>query len=205
MNKLKVLYELLKTMKSKEVVTGSLTAKVEKGQVKMFGLESEFEKNLVTGQTKSKVNVEMDYEGSTTGGEPGESPAVFCHPAGKGHSDHYHGFHRRGNLQAMFSRWAFGISLLQALQLEEKEGKKVVFTLNAKDLPADLQALFQEKMGHAAFRHPHNGVMKAFLSAASLDLVVTVLVNEQSEVEKIRVRAANEAGLTADGELSLQW
>lgn len=208
MNKLIVLYDMLKTMRSKEVVTGSLAAKVEKGQAKVFGLESEFEKNLVTGKTKSKVNVEMDYEGKPAGGEPDKPHYEHCHLAREGHRgfEHHHGFHDRGDLRVRFSRWAFCINLLHSLQLEKKEDKKMVFTLNAQDLSEDVKELFQQRMRHAAFRHPHGvGLMKLFQSSASLDFVMTVLVNEQAEVEKIRVVAVNEEELTATGELSLQW
>lgn len=208
MNKLKAIYDVLKIMKSKEMVTGSLTAKVEKDQVKMFGLESEFEKNLVTGKTKSKVNLEMDYEGRPSGGETGEFRFEHCHMMRGGHDGfhHHHGFHRWCGLRPMFSHWAFGISLVQALQLEPGEDKKVVFTLNTKDLPEDVKELFQQRIEHAAFRHHHGGrLMNVFQSSTVPDLIAMVLVNEQLEVEKIQIHAANEDGLMINGELSLRW
>jgi hypothetical protein len=106
----------------------------------------------------------------------------------------------------MFSRWAFGISLVQALQLEAGEEKKVVFTLNSKDLPEDVKELFQQRIEHAAFCHPHGGrLLNAFQSSTFPDLIAMVLVNEQLEVEKIQIHAASEDGLMINGELSLRW
>lgn len=69
MNKIKLLYDVFKTVKSKEVFTGVFKAEIEKDQMKVFAIQNEFEKNLSTGQIKSKVNAEADYVGRTVGDE----------------------------------------------------------------------------------------------------------------------------------------
>ena len=65
MNKIKLMYDVVKTLKEKEVLKGSVKAEARKNEVKVFRLEKEFEKNTLSGQVKSKISTELDYEGKT--------------------------------------------------------------------------------------------------------------------------------------------
>jgi hypothetical protein len=52
MNRIKLLYDVMKTIKTKEILTWML---------------NDFEENLSTGQIKIKMTASVDYEGIMTG------------------------------------------------------------------------------------------------------------------------------------------
>lgn len=53
MNKIKVLYDVFKTMKEKEVFKGSVKLEATKGDVKVLSFSNEFETDTKSGETKS--------------------------------------------------------------------------------------------------------------------------------------------------------
>lgn len=63
MNKIKVLYDVFKTMKEKEVFKGKLKFEATKGEVKVLSFSNEFETNTKNGETKAAINVDFDAEG----------------------------------------------------------------------------------------------------------------------------------------------
>ncbi len=214
MNKIKFLYDVAKTMKAKEVLNGVLKAEVEKDQVKIFSIQNEFEKNLSTGQTKSKVTAEMDYEGRTGTQEhwarfDREREQHDFHR----HMPHFHGRGREG-LKEKFAKCALALGLLDAVKTEEQEDKTIVISLNANDLSADMKLLFHERMNQAGGHH-HNGhrLMHEFCSVNELDLVISLHINKNYEVENILITAggnqtdgqSQQHDLKAQAELSFVW
>ena len=51
MNKIKVLYDVVKTMKEKEVFKGNVKFEAAKGAVKVLSFSNEFETNIKSGET----------------------------------------------------------------------------------------------------------------------------------------------------------
>jgi hypothetical protein len=100
MSKIKLLYDVITTMKDKESCRGKLKVEGSKDQVKIFGLDNEFEKNMADGRVKAKVTLEMDNDGKKV---KHESTTEFegCGSHGTGHrgfmghmfSHHCHGQH----------------------------------------------------------------------------------------------------------------
>lgn len=190
MNKIKVLYDVVQAMKTKEVFKGTLTVQVHKDETPLFLLRNEFEKNLLTGQTKAKINTELDYQGRVA---KHESNTEFTIP----HSGEYHRHHEFirhlhhshaagcGGLKGKLSKIAFALSILTALKTEEQEGKTIL-SLSAKDLPEDAKMLLSEKVSRAGACHRHgHGFLKEFGAAEHLDFAINMFINKSSEVEKV--------------------
>ncbi len=193
MNKIRILYDVMNTMKAKEEVKGVLQVQVEKDQATILSLQNEFEKNLLTGKMKTKVTASLDYEGKTQGHHAED--AAPCPPERTHHDwlHHMHHFpsHRRRGLKEIFSKWTFALSLLNALQFEERAGKITVISLSANDLPEDMKKLFSERINHASRRHDRrHGLIREISSIDHLDGKLSIFINPDYEVEKIVVTAA---------------
>ena len=63
MNKLKLMYDVVTTMKDKEVFNGTLQLTGNHGGVKVVDFWNEFEKNTATGQVKTKIRAELNHDG----------------------------------------------------------------------------------------------------------------------------------------------
>ena len=216
MNKIRVLYDVMNTMKAKEEVKGVLQVQVEKDQATILSLQNEFEKNLLTGKMKTKVTASLDYEGRIQGHHAED--AAPCPPERTHHDwlHHMHHFpsHRRRGLKEIFSKWAFALSLLNALQFEERAGKITVISLSANDLPEDMKKLFSERINHAGRRHDRgHELIKEISSIDNLDIKISIFINPNYEVEKVVVTAAgnqmdaqtSQHDLKADAQLVLVW
>jgi hypothetical protein len=216
MNKIRVLYDVMNTMKAKEEVKGVLQVQVEKDQATILSLQNEFEKNLLTGKIKTKVTASLDYEGRIQGHHTED--AAPCRPERMHHDwlHHMHHFSSRGRrgLKEIFSKWTFALSLLNALQVEEREGKITVLSLSANDLPEDMKELFSERIIHAG-RHHHQGhsLIREISSIDHLDIKLSIFINPNYEVEKVVVTAegnqmdaqTSQHDLKADAQLVLVW
>lgn len=189
MNKIKVLYDVVKTIRNKEVINGILIADIQKDQTTIFAIKNEFEKNLLTGQTKAKINTELDYEGKSV---KHESATEFTIPFGRGRFHggmppmHHHGG-RCGGLRGRFSKLAFALGLLNALEIKEQENSTLVLSLEAANLPDDAKEMVRERMSHAGAHHPRHGFMKEICSLEKLDFKVTVFINPNYDIEKVLV------------------
>lgn len=201
MNKLKVLYDVVTVMQNKETLSGILTAQVHKDEEQLLALQNEFEKNLQTGQTKAKINTEFTKFHSDEC-----NCREFFRSLNQGHGA---GCRLKGKL----TKLAFAMSILNALQVSEQDGKTMVISLNFVDLSEDAKALFGEKIRQArACRHEHGG-MKECCAVENFDGGVNIFVNKNFEVEKIvlSLNGSTKDGqsakhkLAAQAELSFVW
>ncbi|QDR82599.1 hypothetical protein [Sporomusa termitida] len=188
MNKLKLLYAVVKTLKSKEAITGILTAEVQKDQKKIFFLHNEFEKNLATRQVKAKIATELDYDGKAVKHESNNEFTLdrFCehgHHPGRPFPSPGHGF-RHGGFRGGLTRLSLLLSLLDALQATEQEDKSIQLTLNSADLPADLQTLLYEKLSGKHPHHRHHGLMNEFATVADPRFMVSIFIDKSHEIQK---------------------
>ena len=62
MSKIKLLYDVFKTMKDKEGFNGDVKIEAIENEKKVFSLSNEFSTNKETGTTKAKISTEVDYE-----------------------------------------------------------------------------------------------------------------------------------------------
>lgn len=181
MNKLKVLYDVARAAKSKAVMAGVLTANISKDEATVFSIKNEFEKNMLTGQTKAIINTD------------------FCPPAGRcgfhgfapgmrQHGGHHGGHHggRCGGLKGHFSRLAFALALLQAVEIEEQESNGAVISLEAAKLPDDMRELVRERIKHSGALHGRHGLMRELCSLEQSDFKVRLHITASHDIEKIQ-------------------
>ncbi len=218
MNKLKLLYDVVKVLKNKEAFNGNLTVQVHKDDTQLFSLENEFEKNLVTRQTKAKITTQLDYAGKTVKHES-NTEFTLSGPGGCRHHEFFRRLHQSQaggceGLKGKLSRLSCALSVLMALQTKELEDKTVVLSLSAGDLSEDTQAHLREKMSQAGACHQHcHGLLTEFCQAPDLDFVIEMFINKRNEAEKVVLTLAGTPqdehnvphDLTARVELSLVW
>jgi len=211
MNKIKVLYDVVKAIRNQEEGSGILTADIQKDEISIFTMKNQFEKNFLTGQTKAKINTQVDYEGKTV---RHDGDTEFSMPSGRGLHHGHHGMAHRHHFGAMaamqhhdgrcghmggrFAKLAFVLGLLNALEIKETEDNTLVITLNSADLPDDAKDLMRERMSHGSTHHSRHGFMKEFSNLKQLDFTVTVWLDANCNVKKA---AGIFAGIQQDEQL----
>lgn len=190
MNKIKLLYDVVKALREKDVLNGVATAEVQKDQVRIFYIKNEFQKNLLTMQTKANITTEVDYEGKKVKHQSTTELTNHC----PGHGIHHRGFghmhhtdRKCGSIKGKLSKVAFLLSLLNNLQASEQENKTTLITLELSEMPADIKTLIQEKMGQDDSYHDHdrNCFIKEFCAIEKGNFSFAMTVNKSSEIEKI--------------------
>ena len=193
MNKLKLMYDVARTMKAKEKVNGVLTARVLKDKDEVFSLRNEFGKN-VTGEASTKVSCELNLDGSkvkresltefSTQGDKrhGLLGRLFRH-----HRHHQHGECGCSGIRGFFSRISCALGILSSLQAEEEENGSAVISLTLSEIPEELRGLLLEKVNQRHGCHQHCGVLAEGDALEMLDGVVVLTVNKGREIEKLTV------------------
>jgi hypothetical protein len=227
MNKIGLLYDVVKALKEQEKFEGTLQVTVNKDQTKIFGMESEFLKNLQTGAVRSKVKTAFDCDDRQM---KHESQTEF-------NLKDWHGFHGCGHHHGMphrlqhhgqgrgvkegLQRLAFGLQLLNQLKVEEQADQSLVLTVSSKDLPAELR---QEIAEHVSRHHQfHQRVESApgrggdcwslFHQVTDPEVELCVFIKPNKQVEKL-ILVVNGTGQDDQGketsiegklELDLVW
>lgn len=193
MNKLKLLYDVVQTLRDKEVINGVATVEVKKDQAKIFYIKNEFQKNLVTMQTKASVTSEVNYEGKQV---KHQSTTEFTkHCPGNGMHGMRHGLFRHmnhaggrcGSIKDKLTKLSFVLGLLNNIKAEEQEDKTILVTLEVSELPEDIKTLLQERMSHAESDHSrgHCCFMREFCCLEKGKFSFAMTVNKNYDIEKI--------------------
>ncbi|HBV98512.1 MAG: hypothetical protein JL50_20750 [Peptococcaceae bacterium BICA1-7] len=201
MSKIKLLYDVITTMKDKESLSGTLKLEGRRDQVKILGLDNEFEKNMAEGSIKAKFSLEMDCEGKKV---KHESSTQFdrssCHGGGQ-HSfmgrimaHHCHGHHSHHGhtgpccgLKERLARLSFLLSVLNSMKVKDQEDKSTVLSLDFADITGEMKKTIHEKLLHKMAQH-HNGhqcVCKEFSDLDDLKAGLNILINKNREIEKV--------------------
>ncbi|MDQ7092030.1 hypothetical protein REC12_00275 [Desulfosporosinus sp. PR] len=205
MSKLKLMYDVINTMKDKEAIKGILSLEGTKDQTKIFGFVNEFEKNLDSGETKLKISTELDYNGKKV---KHDSQTEFTQQGCHGHGHHMqhmqHGFmghmhhHRQvsleghedlkcAGLKGKLTKLAYMLNILNQIKVEEQADQSVLVSLSLKEIPDDLKKVFQERMNHHAIpeHREHHGLMKEFFTLQEPEVQFKLWVREAKDVERI--------------------
>jgi hypothetical protein len=229
MNKVKILYDVVRTMKGKNVFKGALKAEGMKDEARVFSFDNVFERNNTKGQIKAKTSTDVDFEGRKMKLEnnidleiPGcKGPHSFMkHMHAHHHAQHCHGEHS-GGIKEGLNRIVAVLGMLNSLKVEEQEDKSVVLSLESADIPEEIKKAIHEKIQqhkseeHEGMHgnHEHHKFMKEFHSMDKADFKLRIIINKNSEVEKVTLEVDGEQTDAKDdkhvmkmqAELNLAW
>lgn len=220
MNKIKVLYDVFKTMKEKEVFKGNIKLEAAKGDVKVLSFSNEFETNTKSGETKANINVDLDAEGKKVKHESNsEFNIKNCPHHGFHRGMHMHGVHGHGGIKGGLSKITFVLNLLNNVQVEEKDEKNII-SLELKEVFKEIKDMHKEfhegideekimehikqmKEGSNRDFHKHHEFIKKLLYSEDSDALLKIYANKNNEVEKIEISSKGEN--TVNGSLDLLW
>jgi hypothetical protein len=216
MNNIKLLYDVFKTMKEKEVFNGTIKVDAVKGDAKVLSFSKEFSTNTVTGETKTKISSEFDCNGKKGTHESNiEFNMKDCkHGKFLHHMHmHHHGMHKsdmfceHGGIKGKLSKVTFILNILNNLQADEKDGKSVL-SLDLKEVIKEIKEIKELHKNLAKEHqnsceqnmdehHKHCAFIKEFLCSANDNATLTITINKNNEVEKIEIVAKGENNLNA--------
>lgn len=194
MNKMKILYDVVKAFRNKEVISGVFTADVQKDERSVFTMTSQFAKNMLTGQRKAKINTQLDYDGKAVHPDGDAEFALhggrgFHHGMGHRHhfgalaAMHHHGG-RGCTMREKFGRLTFMLGVLNALEVTAEKNNTIVLTLNSANLPDEAKEIVRERLSHGGGRHPGHGFMNEFSGLTELEFTFSVVVDESCNIKK---------------------
>lgn len=163
MNKIKVLYDVFKTMKDKEVFKGNVKLEAAKGEEKILSFSNEFETNTKDGKTKAKINVDLNSEEKKIKHESNSEFNIKDCPFHKFHRGmhmYHHEMHGHGGIKAKFSKITFVLNLLNNIEIEEKEGKSII-SLELKEVFKEMKDMHKD-MRKDLHKDMHNNLHKNF-------------------------------------------
>lgn len=222
MNKIKVLYDVFKEMKEKEVFKGNVKVEAAKGESKVFSFSNEFEVNAKSGETKAKLNVDLDAEGKKLKHESNsEFNIKDCphHKFHKGMHMYHHGMHGHCGLKGKLSKITFVLNLLNNVQIEEIE-EKYIISLELKEVLKEIKDMHKDfhkgiddekileyhKQMHEGMNKDfckHHEFIKEILCSEQSNPLLKIYANKNNEVEKVEISAKGTN--TINGTLDLAW
>jgi hypothetical protein len=219
MNKIKVIYDVVRKMKDTNSIKG--TAKVEglKDEQKIIDLNSVFERNNQSHQVKGKTTIEVDCDGKKMKMENSiDFQKEGC--CGHHHFHHmHHGPHAVG-LKGGLNRITTILGIVSSAKLDEKEDGSVILSLESADIPEEVKSGIHEilKQGqehhkHMEGSHQHHMFMKGFHGTENVDFTLNIFINKDSKIDKVKVDVKGEKEdeknekhqMKLAAELSLEW
>lgn len=184
MNKLKLMYDLIDTMRAKEVLTGTLKVEGHEDQAKEFSIINKFEKNLVNGQIKAKIKIELDYQGDHLIEENGTDLAQYGEFKPKSYN-----VNQNQLIKEKLARWAFLFQSLNDIQIDQLEDQNQLLSLKISEISPCVKALIWEKMKRKVKlrRDCYHSLMKKFMTMEPTYIELTILVNKYQEMEKMLI------------------
>lgn len=197
MNKLKVIYDVVKNMKDKKSIKGTLKVEGLKDQDKIVDVNSIFERNNEDCQVKGKSIIEVDNDGKKMKLENSiDSQQEGC----CGYHDHikhmhaFHNCHQRGGLKGGLGRITTVLGILSSINLDEKDDGAVTLTLASGNIPEDIKNDIHEMIKHCHenhkhidTNHQHHVCMKEFHDMENHDFTLVISINKNREIDKVTV------------------
>lgn len=230
MNKIKLMYDVAKAMKEKEVFIGSLEATAKKDQGEFFTFKNEFDKNLTTGQVKVKVNAAFDMDGKQMKHESSsEFTITNCcgarHPHLRRPLHHHHCNNMNTDsgcchtdLKEKLSLLAYAFNLLENVKIEELENKALYVTLKVDEIPENLINHIHGRFQHGMTNEEMQGqeqhlCMKEFMVMENPLINLNMHLTPDKTVESIVVTAEGKQtdsvgeihDMNFKAELNMKW
>jgi hypothetical protein len=200
MNKIKAIYDVVKTMKEKKEREGVLQVKVEKDGQQVLKFSNEFH-HSGDGNTKCHLQSEWNCDGnegkheSTTEFKRDHEHGCPFH-RGFNHGRHHehlghvhgHGFKSKADILLCF------LKLLNDLKAEE-QGEKILFSLELDEAIAKMKEKMHGHCENAPFHgkgpghhHPQKGkLMKELMLMENPHILVNIVANKNKEVEQVTI------------------
>lgn len=221
MNNIKLLYNVFKTMKDKDVFKGALNVEVIKNGEKALSLNKEFETNTLTGDAVVKLNTEANIDGNRVKSENSMEFNIRDSKHHKFHEMHHHIMHKHhgigvdGNddgcghfgIKQGLGRITFILNILNNLKSEEKENG-ILLNLDLKDIIKEVKASKAEgckEISESEKVHGHHEFIKKFFSEEYEEAYLNVWINKNNEVEKAVVFAKGIEDTNFNAVLNLLW
>ncbi|SPF47806.1 conserved hypothetical protein [Candidatus Desulfosporosinus infrequens] len=202
MSKIKLMYDVINTMKEKEVLSGTFKAEIKKDQIQIASFTNEFEKNLLNGETKAKISTELDCDGKKM---KHQSQTEFtmqgCCQGHRHHGfmrhmhHHHHDLHsgqthediKCGGIKGKLTKLAFVLNIFNQIKVEEKEDESVILSLNLNEIPDEIKIAIQERISQRTMpeHHQHHGFMKELLTLQDPNIECILWISKNREVEKV--------------------
>lgn len=190
MNKIKVIYDAAKKMKDRDSIKGTLKVEGLKDQAKILELNSAFERNDQSFQTKGKTIIEVDCDGKKM---RLENSIDFQKEGCCEHHHFHHGAHT-GGIKCGLSRITAILGILSSIKLDEKEDGSAVLSLESDDMPEDIKSDIHEMMkqgheqhNHMEGNHQHHMCMKEFHDMEDMRFTLNVFINKSKEIDKVTI------------------
>lgn len=220
MNKIKVMYDVVKKMREKNVFQGTLNVEGKKDNEKVARIAKEFFTNNITGETKVKINVDVNLDGAKIqhNGDMEFNKKDCHHHHHTHHGNHMHHCHGKCmGIKGKLSKVAFILNVLDNINADEDKDESVVLSLNLKEVCGEMKEI-KEMLKEKASSHsmPHgdkHAKIKEFLDMEYDNLELKILINRENEVEKITIvgdgKKKNELNevheKSFNAELNLNW
>lgn len=223
MNKIKLMYDVVKTLREKDSFTGNLNAEATKDEVKIFNLVKVFEKNTVSGEMKCKINTELNYEGKVVKHESSTEFNMQDCCKGRHHSfmknmHQHHSFDgsKCCNIKDRLSMLGFLLNTFNNMKVEEKGDQGVILSININEIPEDMKKIIKDKTEHCISQQKEEQqccCMTELCLLEDINIDIRITVNSNSEVEKLELLVSGKQkdeskevhNLNLEGELSLEW
>lgn len=210
MNKIKVIYDAVKQMKSRDALKGSLKVEGVKDQQKVLEVDHTFEKSNQGFQVKGKTLMEVEKEGNRVMMENNidfKKEGSFRAHEHRGHMHHFHSFRQQahgteGGMRFGWNKLTAVLGLLSSVNLEEDGEGTVKLSLASADIPEEMKREMKEMMKqghehhkHMAEGHPHSQCLKEFHDMEEADFDLVVWIGKNREINEISLAVA---GKTVD-------
>ncbi len=201
MNKIKAIYDVVKTMKEKTSKEGVLQVKVERDDQSVWQFKNEFQRSA-EGSAKCKLQTEWNWDGNegkhestTEFTRKNQEGCPHSHLRMKhfGHHGHFGHMHHHRGFKSKADALLFFLKMLNELKVEE-QGENLLFSLVLDDEAKKVKERIQEKcqqqppfQGHPHHHPMHGKLMKEFWLVEQPHIQVNIIVNKDKEVEKATV------------------
>lgn len=206
MNKIKLIYDVVKAMKEKEVFNGTLSVECQKDQVKVFSFVNEFEKNTANGQVKAKIRTEVDYEGRQMKHESNtEFNLQHCNGGSfQGAKKHWCCLHHNSEegkgcqgIKAKLNKFALILKILNDIKVEELEDKSAIMSIDLSEIPGEMKKAIQERMEHGPIGENHKKIIvgqhnhcfiKELCTTKDAKIECQIKITKDKEIEKVELK-----------------
>jgi len=195
MKKIKMLYDVAKTMKNMAKIDGVVTIEVKRDQKEVFSLRNTFEKNE-GGKVKANISSKMNLKGEDLSRE---STTEFTLTGDHGPCKMWKSFHGHHSateshgIKGVFHRLSIALGILSSLKVEDQPNGSAVISLDLNEVPDEIKAHLRDKMLHKHAHHHDFCYMGGCRNVEMLNGLVVINVNENHVIDRLTVNLDGKA------------